>query len=166
MCVLWFQQFETIYSCNLSHGLKLGLETFFICHLLWHVQERKHSMRIIFSNQIQIFLCCKKCVVLICIHFHQKSDSTNDHKIAKQITSELWLEHMRLIEHENIVEQILGINFALDPALCTLGTLPDNMTDKNLISLLRTLPSIAKRMVKKKKSWLKLQFPNVSQETG
>lgn len=41
-------------------------------------------------------------------------------------------------------KQISGMNVALDPELYILGILPDNMTDRDLISLLRTLLLIAK----------------------
>lgn len=40
------------------------------------------------------------------------------------------------------IKQICGIDFALDPALCILGILPDNMKDQDLISLVRILPLI------------------------
>lgn len=59
------------------------------------------------------------------------------------------------------IEQICGINFALDPALYILGILPDNMTDQDLISLVRILPLIAKKVMIV--SWLKLQPLNISQ---
>lgn len=43
------------------------------------------------------------------------------------------------------IKQVLGINFTLDPSLFILGILPDNMTDRDLSSLLRILLLIANK---------------------
>lgn len=52
------------------------------------------------------------------------------------------LDYWKNVQKE--IKQILGMNVALDPELYILGILPDNMTDRDLISLLRTLLLIAK----------------------
>lgn len=69
------------------------------------------------------------------------------------------LEFWKNVQKE--IKQILGINFALDPELYLLGILPDNMTDRDFISLLRTLLLVAKKTLTV--SWLKLQPPTISQ---